>query len=134
LVPGGRVCDDLIDSTDFLPTLLEFAGVPQPGDIPLDGRSFAPQLRGEPGQPRPWLYCWYERDGKRPEASEHVRNQHYKLYADGRFYDVLADPEETQPLDQTSLSDVGRGARQEFERVLADVRADSPVAAENTRK
>lgn len=130
-VPAGKVCGDLVDSTDFLPTLLEFTGVPRPDSITFDGQSFAPQLRGEVGRPRPWLYCWYERDGKRETASEHVRNQIYKLYADGRFYDVQADPDEEHPLDETSLTDERRAVRQEFERALADVRADSPVAAEN---
>jgi arylsulfatase A len=128
-VPAGKVCGDLVDSTDFLPTLLEFAGVPLPESIPLDGRSFAPQLRGEAGRPRRWLYCWYERDGKRETASEHVRNQIYKLYGDGRFYNVAADPDETEPLADASLSNEARAVRTEFQQALTDVRAASGQAA-----
>ena len=44
---GGRVLEDLIDSTDFLPTVLQASGEPMPGDVKLDGQSFLPQLRGE---------------------------------------------------------------------------------------
>ncbi|MEV0284801.1 MULTISPECIES: sulfatase [unclassified Kribbella] len=43
-VPHGT-SDDLALSTDFAPTFLELAGLPIPSDV--DGRSLAPQLRGE---------------------------------------------------------------------------------------
>jgi arylsulfatase A len=46
-VPAGRVCADLIDSADFLPTICEVAGGMLPADLKPDGRSFMPQLRGE---------------------------------------------------------------------------------------
>ena len=57
VIKAGRVNGDLISSTDFLPTICEAAGVPVPADT--DGVSFLPQLRGERGTPRQWLYCWY---------------------------------------------------------------------------
>ena len=37
----------LVDSTDFLPTIVEAAGLRWPADRVIDGRSFLPQLRGE---------------------------------------------------------------------------------------
>jgi hypothetical protein len=55
---------DLIDFSDFFPTLAEFADAEVPADLQIDGRSFAPQLRGEPGDPREHVYCWYFRNGK----------------------------------------------------------------------
>ena len=45
-IPAGRVCDDLIDFTDILPTLADVSGSTPPAGVELDGRSFAPQLRG----------------------------------------------------------------------------------------
>ncbi|MFT4604033.1 MAG: arylsulfatase A [Rhodothermales bacterium] len=45
-VAPGQVSDELINGTDFLPTLAELAGVALP-DRTLDGISFAPVLRGE---------------------------------------------------------------------------------------
>ena len=48
-IPGvtepGSNCDQYIISTDYFPTLLEFAGVKHPGKV--DGKSFMPALRGE---------------------------------------------------------------------------------------
>lgn len=103
-VPRGQVCADLIDFSDFLPTLLDLAGVALPESIRFDGRSFGPQLRGEPGSPRKWVYCWYHRDGKRNRATQHVRTVRHKLYASGRFFDVLDDPLEQRPLDRAALT------------------------------
>lgn len=54
-IKAGSVCEDLVDFTDFLPTLCELTGakLPEPS---IHGRSFAPQLLGQPGQPREWIH------------------------------------------------------------------------------
>ena len=52
----GRVLKDLIDLTDLLPTFAEVAGARLPAEVTFDGRSFAPQLRGETGMPRDWVF------------------------------------------------------------------------------
>ena len=117
-VPAGVVSQDLVDSTDFLPTMLDIAGCELPSGIPIDGRSFAPQLRGETGSPREWIYCWFDREGRPEQAEVTVRNQRDKLYRDGRFFDVAADPDEEHPLDLAALDDAGKGTRAEFQRVL----------------
>ncbi|WP_050986001.1 sulfatase-like hydrolase/transferase [Schlesneria paludicola] len=82
-----RVISDLVDTTDFLPTICDAVGIGLPTDRPFDGRSFLPQLKGETGTPRSWLYCWYApNQGNRiDEPVEFARNHHYKLYGDGRL-------------------------------------------------
>ena len=65
--PAGKVCADLIDSSDFMPTLAEVAGAKLPQNTILDGRSFAPQLHGQKGRPRDSMYIqlagmWYARE------------------------------------------------------------------------
>ena len=64
----------------------------------LDGVSFAPQLHGKPGTPREWIYCYYNPRPERTQPARFVRNQRWKLYGDGRFYDVANDPEEKSPI------------------------------------
>lgn len=95
-VPRGKVNDDLVDFSDFLPTLLDSAGAKVPDG--LDGQSFLPQLRGEPGKPREWIYCFYCPRPERTKPVRFVRDQRWKLYGDGRLFDVANDPAERRPI------------------------------------
>jgi len=94
----GKVIDAPIDFTDFVPTLAELAGANLPDDIPFDGRSFAPQLRGEKGNPRKWAYFWYLDDKARKPPRQWVHGKRFKLYDDGRFYDMQTAPYQKHPL------------------------------------
>ena len=96
VVPEGKVCSDLVDFSDFSPTLQEYAGISISSD--LDGISFASQLKGHKGHPREWMYCYYNPRPERTKPVRFVRDQRWKLYGDSRFYDVLNDPLEEQPL------------------------------------
>lgn len=104
-VPSGRVNDDLVASTDFLPTLCEAARAPVPSSLNIDGQSFLPQLLGEQGRPRPWLYCWYARNGGPTAQVEFVMTARRKLHRDGKFFDLTNDPFEKHPLALGSLND-----------------------------
>jgi len=58
IIPAGKVNRDLIDFSDFLPTVCETASVAIPTRFKIDGQSLLPQLRGMKGNPRKWTYCW----------------------------------------------------------------------------
>jgi arylsulfatase A len=104
-VVAGKVCSDLVDTTDLLPTLLDTAGVPVPPGLRLDGRSFLPQLLGRQGQPREWIYSWYSpRQGADLTVHELAFDQRYKLYRSGEFYDLVKDPGERTTLAVASLT------------------------------
>ena len=108
-----RVIADLVDTTDFLPTLCDAANVKLPADRPLDGQSFFPQLLGQPGSPRPWLYSWYapNQGGRNDEPVVFARTHHYKLYEDGRLatLDGFYNEETVAPesLDQSARAAKG---------------------------
>jgi len=113
----GRVCADLISSTDFLPTICAAAGVAIPSDV--DGVSFLPQLRGETGTPRQWLYTWYSpRQRLDLSVKEYVFDKQYKLYRTGQFYDLVADPAESHDLATASLSGDAAAAKSKLQQVL----------------
>ena len=59
-IPVGRVCGDLIDSCDFLPTIRAAARVSPKSMGRIYGHSFLPQLHGQKGQSRDWIYSWYD--------------------------------------------------------------------------
>jgi arylsulfatase A len=101
-MPAGKVCTDLVDFSDMLPTLAEAGGGSLPESVAIDGRSFLPQLRGKRGNPRDWIFCWYRRD---PGTTLYrfARDKRWKLYGDGDYdragnlYDVAADTLEENP-------------------------------------
>ena len=95
---SGKVNDDLIDFTDFLPTLLQAIAGKMPADFISDGRSFLPQIKGEKGNPRDWIFCHYDPKWGRWQKSSFVRTKQYKLYDDGIMYDVKSDPLEEKPI------------------------------------
>lgn len=118
-IPGGQVRDDLVDTTDFLPTLLELTGTAALPGMKLDGRSFLPQLKGQTGNPRDWVFCHYDPEWGSWEKSRFARDRRWKLYDDGRLYDIPADTLEAQPIspgEETSIT--AREARIRLQEVL----------------
>lgn len=113
-IPAGLVCDDLVDFSDFVPTLCEATGTRVPAG---DGRSFLPQLRGETGQPRDWIYCWFSRNGG-SVGQEWARTRRYKLYRSGEFFEVANDVLEQTPLVDGELSDPARAAKKMLQSAL----------------
>jgi arylsulfatase A-like enzyme len=98
----GKVLDDLVDSTDFVPTILEAASAPRPADVRLDGVSFLPRLHGERGTPRDWVFCWHDPrpgwDKEKYKLEVWARDRRWKLYLDGRLIDVPNDEFEQRPV------------------------------------
>jgi len=112
--PRGAVCDDLIDFSDFTPTLADAAGVLPPEGAKLDGQSFLPQITGKPGDPREWIFCFYHPRPKREEteAKRFARNKRWKLYGDGNLFDLRTDPFEENPIPANSRdTDAARARR-----------------------
>ncbi|MBM4046703.1 MAG: DUF229 domain-containing protein, partial [Planctomycetes bacterium] len=84
-MPEGRVLNDLVDFSDFFATFAELAGAKLPEGVTLDSHSFAPQVRGEKGRPRDWVFVqlgskWY------------VRDQGWKLTHEGELFDMSDAP------------------------------------------
>ena len=128
VISADTVNDDLIDFSDFLPTLAELGGAAIPEDRVLDGRSFAPQLRGELGSPREVVTIY---SNPRPPGNERnprvrlARDKRFKLYDDGRMYDCVADPDEQSALELAGLGPVGRTAYMKLKSAL-DAMPDEP--------
>jgi arylsulfatase A len=113
----AKVHNDLIDFSDLLPTFCEIAESSADG-LTLDGTSFLPQLHGETGKPRKFVYCWYNRDMAPGKTQATARNQRYKLYGSGEFYDVPNDLQEEQPLATDNLTPEQVAIKEELQGVL----------------
>jgi arylsulfatase A len=112
------VNSNLVDSTDFLPTIAEAAGIELPHDSEQDGISFYPQLLGLETKPREWIYSWFL--GLRPAGQESVFvfDKQLKLYRNGTLFDLVNDPQEKNPLNPDSLNETQKYAKQKLQSVL----------------
>ncbi len=123
VIPRKSVNNDLIDFTDFLPTLAGIANIPVPTTYgKLDGRSFFPQIQGSSGTPRDWIFTHYNShpDEGDTRTKRWVQNKRYKLYeGDGTFYDIIKDIKERHPIPDSLLNSEQRITKQQFQNVLA---------------
>jgi len=122
VIPRDLICEDLIDFTDFLPTIIDATGSEGEPDDFLDGMSFFPQLRGRKGDPREWIFCHYDPRWGQWQPSRFVRNKRWKLYDDGRFYDLHGDPMEDTPLESSGLGLEALRIHDQFQAVLDRMR------------
>lgn len=119
-VNPGQVTDTLIDFSDFFPTILDVAGLPFPDG--LDGHSFTGLLTGEKDyQPRDWVHVYYCPRPEKTQPRRFVRDQRFKLYADGRFIDVAADSEEKTSILDSTVDKVTAAAHAKLVRALSSL-------------
>ncbi|WP_346237089.1 sulfatase-like hydrolase/transferase [Niabella insulamsoli] len=88
--PAGSQTNDLVDFTDFYPTLAEIVGAPA---TTVDGRSFLPQIVGKKANSRKWQALYYQPywGNNKSGSQAYVRNQEFKLYTNGAFYEIAKD-------------------------------------------
>lgn len=125
----GTVSRDLVDTTDFLPTVCEAAGVPVPKELKIDGRSFLPQVRGENGNPRAWYYSWCGAQKEQGITAEFAATGDFKLSRTGDFYDLHGDLEEKHPLKVADLKGEAATAAAKLLQGVLDQYKDARPAA-----
>lgn len=116
-VPAGKVSNDLVEFTDFTPTIAEATGAA--ALYPTDGQSFLPQLHGKKGNPRESIYVYY---WPRPETGEPLifaRDQRYKLYASGKLVDVKNDVLEEKSLKGAKYNNIRQKLQSTLSRMPA---------------
>lgn len=128
-IEAGSTCEDLVDFADFFPTLLAVAGRPVPDSRQLDGLSFLPQLVGKNGERHDSLFCYYHPRPLTRKKSRPIRmafDKHWKLYADGRLFDLQGDPAEKSPLLEDQDDPVRTKARLRLRARLTSMPSRSP--------
>ncbi|MCX8494968.1 MAG: sulfatase-like hydrolase/transferase [Akkermansiaceae bacterium] len=97
-IPAEKVSQNLTDFSDFFPTFTEIVGGKLPEGVTLDGTSFLPVLKGEPGHPRDSIFVelgrlWYARE------SAWKLNQSNELFdmKDAPFVETLVPADTTNP-------------------------------------
>lgn len=113
----GKVHEGLISLSDFYPTLAEIAGQ----EVQSDGQSFLPLLKGEAYEAPQSLMVHYD-----PQWGNYVnqfRNRFaqttdYKLYQDGKMYDLKKDPLEQSPISREQMTDQIQTVQQHLQGLL----------------
>jgi arylsulfatase A len=114
VTPAGKVLPDIISFADPHATFVDLACGKLPDNFTFDGRSFAPQLRGEKGSPRDWAYVqlnhkWF------------VREPGYKMNESGELYDMSDAPFVEKLVESSADTEQSKAARQRLAKVLADL-------------
>lgn len=109
-VPAGARVQDLVEITDFFPTLCELAGVTLADSLTLDGQSFVAPLAGAGAGPRQYVTASYVDDFC-------VFDGQWRLHhLEDRLWDCRELPME-QPADMASEE-----AQQAYERLMPELR------------
>jgi len=106
-IKPAQVNNNLIDFTDFLPTIAEAVGLTVPASHGvIDGKSFYAQLTGQPSKPRDWIFCDFNaHNGSNSKLTRWVQDTTYKLYdVSEKFYNIVLDPEEKNPIHPASIT------------------------------
>ncbi len=90
----GSTCEDLVDLSDFFPTLCELTGASMPEEK-VHGRSFAPQLLGKPANPRDWIHIQNAND-RQVRNNEYMLNNKNQLRRVVELWEDSAQPNEGQ--------------------------------------
>jgi arylsulfatase A-like enzyme len=125
--PKGAVVRDLVDFSDLLPTFAEIAGAKLPTDRKIDGHSFAPQLRGEKGQPREWAYVQLGQQ-------RYVRSERWKLTGDGKLFDMKDAPFKEIPIPADTSDAEAQVARAKLKSALDGLKSDDPLPKKKKKK
>ena len=117
---SGKVINDLVDATDWMPTFAALTGAKLPENVILDGKSFAPQLKGEKGTPREWIFMelgnqWY------------VREEKWKLNRANELFDMRNAPFEEILIPADSKDEMAVSARQRLSGVLKSINPEGGI-------
>ncbi|MDC0034752.1 sulfatase-like hydrolase/transferase [Chloroflexi bacterium] len=125
-IPSATVQTDLIEATDFLPTIFEAAGLDFPEGYIIDGRSFYSQLKGEKGHPRDWMFFHFEPMNRRHGPGDQkkirfLRDHNWKLYETGELHDLQSDPDEDVPIYEIEDSEIQSAARNRLQPIFSQM-------------
>lgn len=91
-IKGGEVNENLVDVSDFYPTLRDILKGDEKLDRKLDGISFYGQLvEDKKAKVREWSMCHYPEQKTPSNYIRFVQTKDYKLYTSGRFYNTRND-------------------------------------------
>ena len=117
-VPAGTVSKTLVEFSDFVPTIAEATGAKPPSSI--DGRSFLPQMQGKEGTSKETIFVYYWPRPEKGRPIRFVRDKRWKLYGDGKLYDVKNDVKEQHLVDSAASKSVRQKLQAAMDRMPSE--------------
>jgi len=116
LIPkNGYYTTDLVDSSDFFPTIKELCGL-RISNHQIDGRSFVKTLSGDlnPLTKRSWIFS-------ESKNEKMIRDWEYVYYNDKKYFGLKYDPLQSHNLNKIRHNDKLAGARDRLKMLMKRV-------------
>jgi arylsulfatase A-like enzyme len=121
-ISPGSVTSDLVDASDFYPTFAELAKTGISPKNEIDGISFLPTLLNRQGPRREWCFFWYDpRPGwDKDRFSRHIfaLDHNYKLFDDGRMFDIRGTEMLEKPIHPSQLDRKAKAAKKKLRNTI----------------
>jgi len=123
MIPQGHVSEAMVSQYDFMPTLLDYLGLPDPNDDMSSGRSFVPALSGETNDAKDEIVIYDEYGPVRMIRTQEWKYVHRYPYGPHELYNLVKDPGERKNLiddksQKALISDMRRQMGAWFERYV----------------
>ncbi len=125
VTPADKLNENILDSSDLLPTFAEITGAPLPENRIIDGKSLLPQLKGETKPQRTWSFI--ELGG-----SWYVREAGWKLNEKGELFDMKEAPFNEILIPADSKDAAAIAARERLSKILADLNPAAGFTADGS--
>ena len=122
-IPEGRVSEAMVSQYDFMPTLLDYLGLPDPNDDMSPGRSFVSVLTGKTNDAQDKIVVFDEYGPVRMIRTQEWKYVHRYPYGPHELYDIVNDPRERKNLvddkaHRSLISDMRRQMGAWFEQYV----------------
>jgi arylsulfatase A-like enzyme len=122
-IPERRVSEAMVSQYDFMPTLLDYLGLPDPNDDMSPGRSFVPALTRKTNDAQDEVVVFDEYGPVRMIRTQEWKYVHRYPYGPHELYDLVKDPGERKNLidekeRKALISDMRRQMGAWFERYV----------------
>lgn len=119
-MPTARTESAMVDLTDLYATIVTAGGDPAAA-VESDGYDLARLMRDSSAPRREAIFMDFASAWWPLQTTRYAFDARWKLYGDGRMFDVGADPLEQQPLPRDAADSALGAARQRLTRVLEDM-------------
>ena len=122
-IPAESVQDGIVSAYDFMPTLLDYLGLPLPENLDLPGQSALPLLLGEDDTGRQEVVIYDEYGATRMMRTEEWKYVHRYPEGPHELYDLANDPDERtnlagDPSQAERIGDLKQRLEEWYERYV----------------